>query len=462
MATRPHTFDFDLIVIGSGAGGSAAALIAAREGKKVAVVEADEFGGESPNWSDVPMHALLHAAHIYDNTKDAQRFGLRTTTLGYNYPSIRNWKDLAVKRTGAGGNKKFYENQGITALTGIAHFLTPHEITVNRRHYSARHFLIATGSSWVTPNIPGLENVHFLTPRSILDVIRPPKSLVIIGGGTHAVEIAELMAIFGSKVTIVEKAGRLLPQEEPEVSETIEQTLARRGVTSLTKARPLLIKKEPLGVRVVISRGGEEKSVKAEALLIAVGRTPNVDLGLENASVHFTKHGVEVNQFLQTSTKHIFATGDVIGQNKEDKSNSTQTALLESRIAAHNILKRTLATVDYTATPRITFTSPEVAHVGLTEDECRKRGLSIKKGLAPLTITARSNTSDFRDGFVKIIVDKKGVVLGGTIVAPGAAEMIHELGIAVKHNLTAHQLAETPHAFLTWSEAIRVAASRLV
>src|SRR6478735_6396347 len=174
-------FDFDLIVIGSGAGGSAAATIAARAGKKVAIVEADTFGGDSPNWSDVPTKALLHAAHLYDEARHGSRFGLRSNTLGYNYPSIRAWKDLAVKRTGAGGNRKFYENEDIATYNSPAHFLSPNEITVNRRHLSAANFLIATGSHWVTPDIPGLADVGFLTPRTILQAIRPPKSLFIIG-----------------------------------------------------------------------------------------------------------------------------------------------------------------------------------------------------------------------------------------------------------------------------------------
>ena len=151
-----HSFDYDLIVIGSGAGGSAAAAIAARAGKRVAIIEEDTFGGDSPNWSDVPTKALLHAARVYDEGRHAGRFGLRTSTLGYNYPSIRNWKNLVVQRTGAANNRRFYENNGVSAFNGKAHFLTPHEITVNRRHLSAAHFLIATGSSWIIPKIQGL------------------------------------------------------------------------------------------------------------------------------------------------------------------------------------------------------------------------------------------------------------------------------------------------------------------
>ncbi len=456
MAKKPQ-FDYDLIVIGSGAGGSAAATIAAREGKKVAVIESDTFGGDSPNWSDIPMKALSHAAHLYDNARHGARFGLRTNTVGYNYPSLRAWKDLAVERTGAAGNRKFYEAQGIDTYPGQAHFLSPNEISVNRRHISAGHFLIATGSHWQAPDVPGLNKVSYLTPRSLLEEMRPPKTLYILGAGTIGVEIAELMAIFGTKVYLAEIAGRILPDEDEEVGELMERYLhEKRGVTSLTQTRTLSVVKDGLGVRVTYSRGGVEKAIRVDALLVATGRTPSVDLGLENAHVDYTPAGIKTNAHLQTTARHIFAAGDVLG-----KTRTTHTALLESRVAVHNILRKKPITPDYTATPRVTFTSPAIASVGLSGDDCLRRDLSVDVALAPLNIIARSNTSDFRDGFVKIVADKKGVILGATIVAPEAAEMIGELALAVKYRLTADQVASIPHAFLTWSEAVRVAAGKL-
>ena len=451
------TFDFDLIVIGSGAGGSAATTIAAREGKKVAIIEADTFGGDSPNWSDVPTKALLHVAQLYDEARHGARFGLRSATLGYNYPSLRAWKDLAVKRTGAGGNRKYYENENITTLQGTAHFLSPHEISVNRHHLSAEKFLVATGSHWVAPNIQGLKDVPHLTPRTILEAMRPPKSLYVIGGGTIGVEIAQLMAIFGTKVYIAEIASRLLPREDEEVGILMERLLKeQKGVTTLTQTRTLAVVKDGIGKRVTYTRGGVEKSVRVDEVLIATGRVPTVDLGLENASVTYTPKGIEVDANLQTSARHIFAAGDVLGHNSH-----THTALLESRVAANNILHKTKIAPNYTATTRVTFTHPGIASVGLSEDDCLKRDLAINKAVAPLNIVARSNTSDFRDGFVKLITNKHGVILGGTVVAPHAAEIIHEIALAVKHELTAADLADTPHAFLSWSEAVRVAAAKL-
>jgi dihydrolipoamide dehydrogenase len=454
---KKYEFDYDLIVIGSGAGGSAAASIIASEGKRVAIIEADAFGGDSPNWSDVPTNALLHAANLYDEAIHGARFGLRSATLGYNYPSIRAWKDLAVKRTGAGGNRRYYESQGISTFNDTAHFLSPNEITVNRRHLSASNFLIATGSSWVIPDITGLDNIKYLTPRTILEEIRPPKSLLIIGGGDTGVEIAQLMATFGTKVYIAEKAGRLLPHRDSEVGELMERVLSeQKGVTVLTHSRVLSVEKDGLAKKAIISRADTEKSIRIDEVLVAAGRVPTVDLGLENAGVKYTAKGIDVNNYLQTNVKHIFAAGDVLGH-----GNNTHTALLESRVVANNILRRAKISPDYTATPEIVFTNPGVASVGLSEDDCLKRDLPINKAIAPLNIIARSNTSDFRDGFVKIITDKKGVILGSSIVAPHAGEMVHELALAVKYGLTAAQVADTPHAFLSWSEAVRVAASKL-
>lgn len=456
MARKP-IFDYDLIVIGSGAAGSPAATIAAQAGKRVAIVESDVFGGESPNWGDIPVKALLHASQLYDEAKHATRFGIRSSMLGYNFMSLKAWKDLAVKRTGASNNRKYYEKQGIDTFHSVAHFLSPHEISINRRHLSAEQFLIATGSHWEEPDIPGIKTVPYHTPRTILDVTRPPKTLLILGGGATAVEYAQLFATFGTKVYIVDKAARLLPDEDVEAGELIGRILhEQKGVSVLTQTRILTAQKDGILKRITYLRGGVEKSLRVDEILVTTGRTPSVDLGLENASVQYSPKGIEVDEYLQTSAKHIYGAGDVLGSKRY-----IHTALLESRTAAHNLLHKQRIAIDYAAMPNVTFTFPGIASVGLTEDDCVKRDLNIKKSLAPLNMIARSNTSDFRDGFVKLIADKTGVLIGATVVAPHAGEMIHELTLAIKHRMTAADVASTPHAFLSWSEAVRIAASRL-
>lgn len=457
MARKP-SFDYDLIVIGSGAAGSPAASIAAQNGKKVAIVEAETFGGESPNWGDIPVKSLLHAVQLYDEAKAGARFGIRSAALGYNYLSLKAWKELAIKRTGAGNNRKYYEKQGIDTHHSLAHFISPHEISVNRRHLSAENFLIATGSQWQIPDIAGLADIKYHTPKTILDLPRPPKSLLIIGGGGSAIEFAQLFATFGTKVYVAEKASRILPNFDSEVSDTMSKILENeKGVTMLTQTRVLTVQKDGLSHRVTYSRGGHDKMIRADEILVTAGRTPNVDLGLENASVNYTPSGIAVDDYLHTNASHIFAAGDVLGDRKH-----LHAALLESRIAAHNLLHKQKVKPDYTAMPNLVFTSPSIANVGFSETDCLKRDLDIKTAIAPLTMIARSNTSDFRDGFVKLIADKKrGHIIGATIVAPHAGEMIHELAVAVKYEMTAEELAATPHAFLSWSEAIRVAAVKL-
>lgn len=454
---RKTRFDYDLIVIGSGAAGSPAATIAAHHGMSVAVVEGGTFGGESPNFGDVPTKALLHAAHLFDEAKKSSRFGIRSSALGYNYMALKAWKDTVIKRTGVSNNRRYYEKQKISTFSGMAHFLSPNEISVNRRHLSAKYFVIATGSHWKAPSIVGLSDTSYLTPKDLLDLNRPPKSLFIIGGDNDAVELAQLVAIYGTKVFIAEKASRLLPNEEEEAGLLVERLLhEEKGATILTQSRVLVVEKDGLGKRVRFTRGGVEKSVYVDEVLVTIGREPSVDLGLENASVDYTPTGIKVNEHLQTSARHIYAAGDVLGDN-----NPVHTALMESRVVATNLISRHKITPDYTAVPRVTFFSPGIASVGLSEDDCLKRDLPIKKAIAPLNMTARSNTSDFRDGFVKLIANKQGTLIGATVVAPHAAEIIHELTIAIRHSMSASDVATTPHAFLSWSEAIRIAANRL-
>ena len=451
-------FDFDLIVLGSGAGGSAAANIAAKNGLKVAIVEKDIFGGESPNYGDIPIKTLLHAANAYAGARRAARYGIRSNTLGYNFPTIAAWKKLVVKRTGAHDNQKFYEASGIKTYRGNARFITPIEISVNRQHISAEKFIIATGSELSLPDISNIQNVNYHTTRTILDITRPPKSIFIVGGGAEAIEISQLLAIFGTKVYISEVSSRLLPQEDEEVGLAIENILVEEmKIFVLPQTRVVAVEKDGLGKKVIFQRGGVEKFIKVDEILIAGNKKPATDIGLENALVDYTDSGITVNEFLQTSAKHIYAAGSVTGSQF-----TTGDILLQSKICAHNIIKtRSKISPNYTSSPRVIFTWPEVASVGLTEDDCIKRDLQFKTSIATLNLIARSNTDDFKNGFVKLICDKRGKLIGASVVSPEATSIIHEIGLAIKYDLYASDLADLPHAFLSWNEAIRVAANRI-
>lgn len=454
---RKTNLDYDLIVIGSGAAGSTAALTAAKAGKKVALVEGGTFGGESPNWGDIPVNALLQSAHLYHDARSGTRFGLRSQMLGYNFPTVLAWRDKAIKRTGAADNQQYYEKTGIKTYSGAAHFLTPHEISVNRTHLTAHHFLIATGSHFEQPDVYGIETIKYQTPQTLLKDKRIPRSLFIVGGNSDAVEYAQLLATFGTKVYLAERSARILPDEDPEVGDLMESYLESSfGITSLTQTQLVQVEPKGLGVRVSYSRGGITKTVQVDEILFLTNRTPTTDLGLENASVAYSRAGIEVDEQLQTSAKHIYAAGNVTSGNCP-----TQIAILQGRVASHNILHKNKLTADTFGIPRVTFSSPSIASVGLTENDCIKRDLAVNQAVAPLTMIARSNTSDFARGFVKLITDKKGLILGGTIVAPHAEDIIQEIALAIRAGMTASDLAQTPHAFLSWSEAIRVAATKL-
>lgn len=452
-----HKYDYDLIVIGSGAGGSVAADIVASSGKRVALIESDTLGGEAANWGDVPTKALLQAANVYDTAKNGAPFGIRSAAVGYNYPSVKAWKDLAVRRTGVASSDRYYQSRGIGVYRGAAHFISPHEISVNRRHLSAENFLIATGSHWIMPDIEGLDKVPHLTARTALDLVRPPKSLFIIGGGAVGSEFAELFSTFGTKVYIADMTPRLLPKEDEEVSELIEERFrTARGMTVLTKTKVLKVAKDGIMTRVTYIRGDEQHSVKVDHVMVAAGKMPTVDIGLENAGVEYTPKGIAVNDHLQTSAPHIYAAGDVTGANMY-----THVGVYESRVVAHNLTNRNKLVPDYRAVPHVTFTTPEIASVGLNAADCLKRDLTVKTAIAPLNIIGRANIANQKDGFVKVITDRKGVLIGATIVSPHAGEMIHELGLAIHHELTAYDIASTLHAFPSWSEAIRVACSKI-
>ncbi|MCL2451554.1 NAD(P)/FAD-dependent oxidoreductase [Candidatus Saccharibacteria bacterium] len=452
-----HKFDYDLIVIGSGAAGSVAAEIVARAGQKVAVIEAGHLGGSAPNLSDVPVGALMTAAHLLDDTMRGTAFGLRTAAVSYNYPSIKGWKDLAVKRSGASATGDYLRGHGISLFKGRAHFLSPHEISIGRRHLTAHQFLIATGSRTSIPDIAGLDTIDYLTPETAIDLMRPPKSLFVVGAGASGVQLAELFSIFGSRVHLADMQKRILAREDDEVSEVIADVFTRlRGVELLTSTRVIAVKNDGPLKKVTYLTGEKEHSVKVEKVLIAAGRTPGVDIGLENAGVDYNESGIKTNNFLCTSSPHIYAAGDVLGG-----FNKTHSALNESRVAAHNLLNRNKITPNYMASPRVIWLNPEVAAIGMTEKDLAREDTKFRCSIVQNSAIPRANTANFSIGFAKVLTGLKGELLGATIVAPHAAEIIGEVGLAINSGLTAQDIAETIHPFGSWSEALRLACAKV-
>lgn len=449
-------FDYDYLVIGSGAAGSAAALLAAGLGVKTAIVEADKFGGTTLNYRDVPYGAALGFSQRYAEAVAGSRFGMSSSTLRYNYPTVLNWQAAAVRRAG-GGSRKIFENAGIECYHGSANFISSHEVVVGERQLSSEKFLIATGTNLAVSGIAGVETVSCWSPDTALRMAKLPKALLVIGGGSTGCEVAEYFAALGVQVLIAEAQDRLLPREDPEVSAVIESRFRKRfQVEILTSSRVVALTQDPKSKQAIFVRDGQEKSVRVDAVVLAMTPEPAVDLGLENAGVKFSYRGVVVNQGLRTTNGHIWAAGDVLGG-----ESSTEKATYEAKLATTNALRKSGNEVDYTGFVRMTDTMPKVAKVGLNEIDCIKIGQKYRAVLIPIDTVSASNTNDFREGFVKMFVDAKQQILGATVVAPEADLMIQEVALAMRSGLRVTEIAATPHVATSWSEAVRLAAREL-
>lgn len=454
---RPLHFDFDLLVIGTGSGGGVAAHIAARAGKKVAVIEAEKVGGECPNFGCVPTKSLLHAADIYRTAKNGEKFGIKASNLSFDYKAIKAWKDAVVRHTGTEEGEAYFNLEGIKVIHGHAHFLDPWTISVGGLRYRAKQFLVATGTTSVVPPIPGLSEAGFMTYREAIDLTSVPKSVFVIGGGAIGCEFADLFCTFGAKVHIADVVNRLVSVEDAEVGELLGALFERRGMKIHTGARVTRVSTEGKDKVVTFEKDGQVHQVTVEAILLATGKAANTDLGLENAGVAYDRGGIKVNAYMQTTSKHIYAAGDVVGPYR-----FTHTAAYQSRIAVHNMYHREKkAKAKYHAVPRCVFVEPEIACVGVTEQQLKNENYPYQVGAVPITVIGRANTSGVDTGFVKVLATKEGILIGASIVSPRAGEMIQELTLAIQHRMTARQVAETIHAYPTWVEAVRSACMKI-
>lgn len=450
--------DFDLIVIGTGSGGGVAAHMATTKGKKVAVVEQEKIGGECPNYGCVPTKAILQAAETYKVINHAGNFGINVNKVDVDFPSVKRWKDQAVKNTGTGDGLSAYNAGGIKVITGHAHFINPWTISVGGKRYKAHHFLIATGTHDLVPLIPGLKETGYIGYRQALDLEELPKKLCVIGGGAIGSEFTHYFSTFGTEVHLVEFAERLMTREDVEMGELLEAIFEHNGVKVHTGSKVVKVEKKGNQKVVTFEHLGKMHTITVDEILLSVGKLPNTDLGLENAGVEYdSKHGIVVNGMMQTSNPHIYAAGDVVGGYM-----FTHVASYQSRIVGHNLFSSLKHVADYRAVPRCVFVDPEFASTGATEEELKSRGIKYQSAIISTAITGRANTSQEDTGFVKILADRKGRVLGGSIVAPRAGEMIQELTLAVQWRMKASKLDYTMHAYPTWSQAVRICASKIV
>lgn len=448
-------YDFDYIVIGSGPAGTAAALTLARARKKVGLVEGRFFGGSNLNTRDIPYGVALDFSHYYDKRGNYPE--LARQNISYNFPTIAARQLKTVVELG-GNDKTVYENSKISCIKGYANFLDKHTVAVGEQKFTSDNFIIATGAELKTSEISGTETVKYLTPETAIRARRLPKVVAVVGAGATGCEIAEYFAELGSKVLLFETSERILPKEDAEVGETLGEYFSQRlKVAILTGARVVALEEDANSKMVIFRSADSEKMVRVEAVVLATGSTPKVDIGLENAEVKYKNSGIVVDKLFQTSAKNIYAVGDCVGgESSSDRANA------EGLLVANNLVNRTKNALNYDGMVRLVNTMPEVATVGLNEDDLLKRDRKYKKAVVRLDGLAAAKIANFECGFVKLIANKTNHIIGATVVAPNAGLLISEIALAVRHNLTALELASVPHNINSYNYAIKLAAKELL
>jgi pyruvate/2-oxoglutarate dehydrogenase complex dihydrolipoamide dehydrogenase (E3) component len=444
---------YNVVVIGAGPAGLVVAAASASLGARVALLERAAMGGDCLNTGCVPSKALLASAKLADRIRRAGAFGIDVPEPRVDFPRVMRRVRERRARIEPNDSQERMESLGIDVFRAHARFVSPREVEVDGRRLRARHFVIATGSRPSLPPVEGLDGAQPLTTDTVFDAldVRPPR-MIVLGGGAVGCELGQAFAALGVQVTLLEALPRLLAREEPEAGALIQRRLEAMGARVLTGARVQRVRREDGLVRAVVE--GQAGPVEAETVLVAAGRAPNVDdLGLEAAGVAFSPRGVQVDAHLRTSQAGIWAAGDVTGAPQ-----FTHVADHHARVLVRNLVFPLVkAKVDLRVLPTAVYTSPEVARVGLTEEEARRNGAAVTVITKPLHDVDRAVLEDEEDGFAKVIVGG-GRIVGATLVAEHAGELIHELALAMKLEAGAGALSSLVHAYPTVSEVSRKAA----
>jgi pyruvate/2-oxoglutarate dehydrogenase complex dihydrolipoamide dehydrogenase (E3) component len=422
-----ETVNVDICVIGAGSGGLSVAAGASQMGASVALIERDKMGGDCLNYGCVPSKALIAAGHTAHIMRHADRFGVKSVTPEVDYEKVRDHVRGVIAAIEPNDSVERFTGLGVNVILGAARFTGPGKIEADGRRIKARRFVIATGSSAMVPPIPGLDTVPYLTNETVFDLDARPEHLIAIGGGPIGAELAQAHRRLGAKVTIVEMFD-FLGKDDPELTEVVRRQFIADGVDIRAQTAVTAIERNGDKVVVVTEKDGQEERITGSHLLIAAGRQPNLDgLNLEAADVVYGRKGIEVDARLRTTNKKIFAIGDVAGPYQ-----FTHMAGYHAGIVIRNILFKLPAKVDYRAVPWVTFTDPELAHVGMTEaqvKEAQPGDFNILRW--PFHENDRAQAERETEGLIKVVTSKKGRVLGATIVGPHAGELLSPWIMAV-------------------------------
>ncbi|WP_404835249.1 FAD-dependent oxidoreductase [Aeromonas media] len=454
---KPARFDYNLLVIGAGAGGLVTSYIAAAVKARVALIEQHKMGGDCLNTGCVPSKALIRSARFAFEQRKAGELGFSPSQSRADFAAVMERVATVIKEVEPHDSVARYQGLGVECIQGRARFVSPWELEVDGRRLSSRHIVLATGARPLVPKLPGLEQVPYLTSDSFWQLREPPRHLLVLGGGPIGCELAQSLALLGIPITLVELADQLLPREEREVAEALAEQMARDGVRLLTGWRAERADYDPaaegtLPIRLQLRRGDEMHLVKGDQLLLALGRVANVSgFGLEELGVELAPRGtVKVDGFLATNYPSILAVGDVAGPYQ-----FTHFAAHQAWYAAVNALfgqfRRFKA--DYRVIPAATYTSPEIARVGLNRKEAEAQGIPFEATRFNLAELDRAIADGERHGFIEVLtVPSKDRILGATIVGTHAGERIAEFVLAMRHRLGLGKILGTIHAYPTLME----------
>ncbi len=453
---------YDLLGIGSGPGGYVAAIRASQLGLKTAIVERAELGGICLNWGCIPTKALLKSAQVFDYINTASNYGITfSNEAKADLPAmVKRSRDVSANMSK--GIQFLLKKNKIEVIQGTGKLTSDKKVAVtaadgSTKTYEATSILLATGArSRELPNLPQ-DGKKVIGYREALTLDKQPESMVVVGSGAIGSEFAYFYSTIGTKVTLVEYMDNIVPVEDPEVSKQLERSFKKSGIDVKVGAEVTSVDTSGKKVKVNIKdKKGKEVTIETDVVLSAVGITPNIEnIGLEEAGVTVENGRIKVDEYYQTSVKGIYAIGDIVpGQAL------AHVASAEGIICVEKIAGKTPEALDYGNIPGCTYTSPEVASVGMTEDAAKKAGYELKVGKFPFSASGKATAAGHTDGFVKLIFDAKyGELLGAHMVGANVTEMIAELVAARKLETTGYELIKTVHPHPTLSEAVMEAAA---
>jgi pyruvate/2-oxoglutarate dehydrogenase complex dihydrolipoamide dehydrogenase (E3) component len=449
---------FDLVVVGAGPAGQTAAVMAAEQGRRVALVERDRLGGTCHNYGCDPTKTLLHVAHVLHTAQHAARFGLRIASAEADWDAVQRWVAQVLEQLQGGSHAQAWrqqEQQGITMFRGSAAFQSAHEIRIGEQVIRAERIILAPGTVAAIPAVDGLEAAGCLTNVEAVTLPALPRRLAILGAGPIGVEFAQLFRRFDVEVTLLEHDARPLGTEDGELAEQLCDLLRGEGIRFEAGVTVERVTRDGDAKRVAWRHAdGSSGSLLADAILVSAGRVPALDgLNLAAGGVEADEKGIAVDASLRTSAPHIWAVGDAASPYQ-----FTHVAEAQGRLAAHNAFAAEPQPFEPRAIPWVVYTSPELAHVGMTEDALRDAGTPYRVARSLFRDNDRARTAGAAEGLVKLLVGTDDRLLGGHILSAGAGELIAPLALAMQADLTVRQLADLMLPYPTFAAALVEAA----